>query len=364
VTNIFLPLTPGTQFTFEGIADRGGGLLNHQVILTVTDLVRTIDGVNTVVVWDRDINNGVIQEAEIAFFAQDKKGNVWSLGEYPEEYENGIFKGAPSTWISGEKDAQGGVHMLADPRTGTPPYLQGTVPSIEFHDIAKILKTDMELSVAGKSYTDVLVTEEWDPQNLPAKQHKFHAPNVGIVKITAVNDPEGETLILTGVKQLSAEELTVARQETLKLENRAYGISKVYREADPAERFDHENDVDGGDGDDRLNGGPGRDLLHGKAGDDILDGGGGNDRLWGGKGADTFLFTDLENGKTEIDTIKDYNMAQADLIDLPEGAGSIETAELVNGVWQLTLAGDGDVIRLPGISDVNGNGILNDLFWS
>jgi hypothetical protein len=69
VTNIFLPLTPGAQFIFQGSADRGGGLLDHQVIFTVTDLVRTIDGVNTVVVWDRDINNGVLQEAELAFFA-------------------------------------------------------------------------------------------------------------------------------------------------------------------------------------------------------------------------------------------------------------------------------------------------------
>jgi hypothetical protein len=121
VTNTFLPLIPGTQFTFEGVADRGDNLLNHEVIFTVTDLVRTIDGVNTVVVWDRDINNGVLQEAEIAFFAQDKEGNVWNLGEYPEEYEDGNFIGAPNTWISGQKDAQGGVHMLADPQTSTPP---------------------------------------------------------------------------------------------------------------------------------------------------------------------------------------------------------------------------------------------------
>ena len=234
VTNTFLPLIPGTQFTFEGVADRGDSLLNHEVIFTVTDLVRTIDGVNTVVVWDRDINNGVLQEAENSFFAQDKEGNVWNLGEYPEEYEDGNFVGAPKTWISGQKDAQGGVHMLADPQTGTPPYLQGIAPSIEFHDIAKIIETGKELSVAGESYTNVLVTEEWDPQDLPAKQHKFYAPDVGIVEITAVNDPEGETLDLTDVKQLNAEELTIARQEALELENRAYDISEVYREADPA----------------------------------------------------------------------------------------------------------------------------------
>ena len=80
VTNTFLPLIPGTQFTFEGVADRGDSLLNHEVIFTVTDLVRTIDGVNTVVLWDRDINNGVLQEAEIAFLLRTKKetSGIWA----------------------------------------------------------------------------------------------------------------------------------------------------------------------------------------------------------------------------------------------------------------------------------------------
>src|SRR5215208_5884732 len=55
VDNTYLPLIPGTQFIYQGVANRGGGLSDHKVIFTVTDLVRTINGVNTVVVWDRDI---------------------------------------------------------------------------------------------------------------------------------------------------------------------------------------------------------------------------------------------------------------------------------------------------------------------
>jgi hypothetical protein len=82
--------------------------------------------------------------------------------------------------------------------------------------------------------------------------------------------------------------------------------------------------------------------------------------LRGDKGADYFLFTELSNGKLETDTIEDYNLRQGDAIDLPEGA-AIASTELVRGVWQLTLVGDGDVIRLPGVADVGGNGILNDL---
>src|SRR3990170_3720292 len=68
---------------------------------------------------------GQLVETELAFFAQDDDGNVWNLGEYPEEYENGEFVGAPSTWIAGLAGAEAGVHMLAEPRQGTGYYLQG-----------------------------------------------------------------------------------------------------------------------------------------------------------------------------------------------------------------------------------------------
>ena len=71
----------------KGAANRGQGRRPHQVITTVTDLTKVIDGVRTVVIWERDINDGRLLEGELAFQAQDDDGNVWNLGEYPEEYD-------------------------------------------------------------------------------------------------------------------------------------------------------------------------------------------------------------------------------------------------------------------------------------
>jgi hypothetical protein len=389
ITNTFFPLTPGEQFVYEGVTNSGGVLTDHQVLFTVTDIVRVINGVKCVVVWDQDISEGVLREAELAFFAQDKYGNVWSLGEYPELYENEVFIGAPDTWINGTSDAQGGVHMLASPREHTQPYVQGIVPSIEFHDVAQITDTGGTLVVGSTTYTNVLSTQEWNPDEPDVRQGKFYAPDVGIVQITAINDPEGETLNLTEVRQLDAAEMDAAREAALALENRAYAENPIYGEADPAGRYETtpgndfiiaaaggnhinggdgddvlsggpgDDDIDGGNGDDNLNGNADQDSLRGRAGDDTLNGGGGDDGLRGDKGADTFLFTDLNNDIRETDTIEDYNLRQRDVIDL-QGAAIVST-ELVHGVWQLTLEGDGDVIRLPGVPDVGGNGILNDL---
>ena len=98
IDNKYSPLEPGTQFIFEGRSNRGLGRLPHQVIFTVTDLTKEINGVRTVVLWDRDINAGKLLEGELALWAQDDDGNVWLLGEYPEEYdEHGKFEARART---------------------------------------------------------------------------------------------------------------------------------------------------------------------------------------------------------------------------------------------------------------------------
>jgi hypothetical protein len=86
VDNPWYPLVPGTQYLLEGRANRGEGRQPHRVIFTVTDLTKVIDGVRPVVIWDRDINEGQLEESELAFQAQDNDGNVWLHGEYPERW--------------------------------------------------------------------------------------------------------------------------------------------------------------------------------------------------------------------------------------------------------------------------------------
>ena len=89
---------PGTQLSYKGSAIPEGekNRVERRVVSTVTDLSKWIDGVRTLVIWERDYTAGKLGESEIAFFAQDKAGNVWLLGEYPEEYENRKVVDAPT----------------------------------------------------------------------------------------------------------------------------------------------------------------------------------------------------------------------------------------------------------------------------
>ena len=237
IDNRFLPLVPGTQLTLDGTTTSDeGDILAHRVVFTVTDVTKVIDGVRTVVVWDRDFSEGQLEEEELAFFAQDNAGNVWNLGEYPEVHENGQFVGAPDTWISGVDRAEGGIHMRGDPQLGKPRYLQGWSPHIDFLDCAKVILKGQHICVPIRCYDNVLVTAETSPLEGGGRQLKYHAPGVGIIKVTAEDDPEGETLSLTKRVHLGDRALAHAREEVLRLDTRAYRFAcDVYGDTEPAQ---------------------------------------------------------------------------------------------------------------------------------
>lgn len=241
IDNQWMPLAPGMQFTLEGRSNVDGAPLAHTVILTVTDLTKMIAGVRTVVLWDVDMQDGELAEAELAFHAQDDAGNVWGLGEYPEEYDNSEFAGAPKTWISGLAGARGGLAIMADPRLGTPRYLQAEATQIDFLDCAQAFARDQHTCVPVKCYDHVLIIDETSPlASGRAHQRKYYAPGVGNVQISSIDDPEAETLVLVEQKRLNQDELAQAREEALKLDRRGYEISEVYRDTPPRSSQSHQ----------------------------------------------------------------------------------------------------------------------------
>jgi hypothetical protein len=236
VDNPMFPLVPGTEFTYHGTIVEGGQTKPHSVVFTVTDLAKTVDGVRTVVAWDRDFREGGLQEQELAFFAQDDQGNVWNFGEYPEEYDNGKFTGAPNTWIRGAAGAYGGMHMLSQPRTGMH-YQEGLVPAIEFDDVSLITGTGQTNCVPARCYHQVLVVDEASP-NDPTSGHqiKYYSPGIGLIRVGARGGDAQEFLTLASVRHLDQADMAKVRATVLAMDQHAYQVSKVYRTTRPAER--------------------------------------------------------------------------------------------------------------------------------
>jgi hypothetical protein len=237
VDNRWFPLTPGTQLTWQGSALDGSERIARQVVFTVTGLTKTINGVRTVVGFDRDYNDGELVEPELVFFAQDDDGNVWTLGQYPEEYEDGKVVEAPA-WLAGLEGAKAGLVMRTAPKPGTADWSQGLGPKVEYADRAKVRKVGEQTCVPVGCYEDVLVIEEWDAADPTARQLKYYASGVGNVRVGwAGTDEEKEVLVLTNVAQLSPAARAATDNEALQLEQRAYQRSKgLYGRTAPAER--------------------------------------------------------------------------------------------------------------------------------
>jgi len=235
IDNEWLPLTPGIQYVYEGTTVDEGETFDHRVIITVTQLTKVINGVRCVVTWDLDYSDGELVEAELAFFAQDNDGNVWRMGEYPEEYEDGKFVAA-DCWISGIEGSISGISMLANPLVGTPSYSQGWAPSVDFTDRGQVDQMGIENCVPVDCYEDVLVISETSISEPDAEQLKYFAYGVGNIRVGWRGEGEEtqENLELVEFSQLVLYGLEEAHSEALKLEKHAYEISEeVYCLTDP-----------------------------------------------------------------------------------------------------------------------------------
>jgi hypothetical protein len=236
VDNKWFPLEPGSYSAFEGSAIDDGERITRRVVTIVTDLTKEIDGVNSVVVWERDYDDGQLVEAELGFFAQDNDGNVWHMGEYPEEFEDGEVDKAPG-WLAGLEGATAGIAMRAEPRLETPGYAQGYAPPpINWNDRGRVYKVGQKTCVPVDCYEDVLVIEEFE-RNIPgAYQLKYFAPGVGDIKVgwRGPEEEEKEGLGLVKNVRLSPEALAEARADALKMEDHAYELKDFYRETQPA----------------------------------------------------------------------------------------------------------------------------------
>ena len=243
VEHKWFPLQPGMQWVYNGFSQEDKKRVPVRVVQTVTDLTKVINGVRSIVVWDVDYSDGKLHESEIVFFAQDKDGNVWQLGELRETYDEKEFVGGRA-WLAGIDGSRAGIMMKADPRPGTPSYSEGYAPSpYNWTDRGKVEQTGQKTCVPAGCYTDVLVIAESSKVEGPdAQQLKYYAPGVGYIRVGWKGKGERlkETLELTEVVKLTPEALAKARAEAQAIENRAY----QYGRTPPAEVKNATNEGD------------------------------------------------------------------------------------------------------------------------
>jgi hypothetical protein len=183
IDNPYFPLRPGTTFHYRGVAENGRTPQTDDMV--VTHRTKVIMGVTATVVRDTVSSNGKPIERTFDWYAQDKAGNVWYMGEDTRELEHGRFVKQDDSWEAGIDGAQPGIIMPGKPRPGDA-YRQEYYPH-HAEDEARVLGRGGSLEVPSGSYKNTLLTEETSPRLDPGvAERKYYVAGVGDVKEQAV----------------------------------------------------------------------------------------------------------------------------------------------------------------------------------
>src|SRR5262245_8770923 len=173
VDNPFWPLKPGTTYVYQGV--RGSTPQTDTEV--VTQQTKQILGITATGVRATVHEHGAPIERTFDWYAQDRQGNVWYLGEDSLEMRHGHFVTASDSWESGVDGAQPGIIVPAAPTIGEA-YRQEYYPPGQALDEARVLSLTGQLQVPYGAYTGLLVTSERSPLE-PQTERKCYAPGVG-----------------------------------------------------------------------------------------------------------------------------------------------------------------------------------------
>ena len=179
IDNRWFPLKPGTTFHYRGVAENGR--TPQTDVETVTHQTKQIMGVTSTVVRDTVSQNGQPVERTFDWYAQDREGNVWYMGEDSREMRHGRFVRVGDSWTGGANGAQPGIIMPANPQRGEA-YRQEYYPGHAL-DQARVLGSGGPVTVPNGSYKSTLLTDETAPKLDPGvHEHKYYVAGVGDIK--------------------------------------------------------------------------------------------------------------------------------------------------------------------------------------
>ena len=188
IDNPYLSLAPGFSREVSGqIAEDEGDLGTEVSVQTYDGAGPLIAEVQTTLILDRSFIDGMLVEEAHDFFAQDRAGNVWYLGEdvinltYDDE-DRVIAVDTHGTWRAGVDGAEPGFAMPAAPQVGMV-YFQEHAPANEALDVGEILSLEGQIEGPLSSYDKVLAVFETSQIEPDLREVKFYAEGVGLVRV-------------------------------------------------------------------------------------------------------------------------------------------------------------------------------------
>ena len=138
-------------------------------------------------------------EDTIDWYAQDRQGNVWYLGEATKELDRkDKVKSREGSWQAGVNGAEAGIFMPAHPKVGQTfrqEYYKG-----QAEDHFQVLSLNASIHVPYISTRHALKTREWSPLEPGVIDAKYYVRGIGTVHEATVKGGN-ERLELFSVKR-------------------------------------------------------------------------------------------------------------------------------------------------------------------
>jgi hypothetical protein len=192
IDNPWWPMRPGSRWVYRETDTEG---TVQRVVVRVTNRTRPMaNGITARVVRDVATEHGRPVERTSDFYAQDKAGNIWYLGEETGEYENGKLVSTEGSFEAGVDGAQPGIALPARPRPG----MRYRQEFYEGHaeDRGQILSLHEQAEVPFGHFANVLMTKDTNPLEPRSLEYKFYARGVGpVLAVTVSGGSDREDLV-------------------------------------------------------------------------------------------------------------------------------------------------------------------------
>ncbi len=170
--NPYFILEPGYMLVLEGHG--------AQLIITVLNETKKVDGVETRVVEERETKGGKLVEVARNYFAISKRTNdVFYFGEDVDMYKDGKIANHDGSWLSGVNGSKFGLMMpgrvLLHSR-----YYQEVAPNIAM-DRATIVSVTETVKTPAGEFKNCVKVEETSPLSRFTTEYKYYAPGIGMV---------------------------------------------------------------------------------------------------------------------------------------------------------------------------------------
>ena len=174
--NQYFILEPGHQLVLEGE--------DEKLQITVLHETKTVDGIITRVVEEKEWKDGELYEISRNYFAMcEQTKDVFYFGEDVDFYKDGKVVRHEGAWLAGTNGNRAGLIMPGTPKVGMK-YYQEIAPDVAM-DRAEIVSLDEMCKTPAGTFSNCMKVKESNPLEFWSSlrpEYKMHVPGIGLVQ--------------------------------------------------------------------------------------------------------------------------------------------------------------------------------------